>query len=65
MSRVLHTAVGSESLTTSFGSRSFYSNLDRLFVHPYVPTDQDVLRCRQRTTGISETIFNSADLQYR
>ncbi|GAA5995809.1 hypothetical protein JCM5350_000568 [Sporobolomyces pararoseus] len=43
----------------------FYSNLERLFQPTYRPTDQDVLRCRQKTTGITETIFESRDLQYR
>ncbi|KAL8286967.1 hypothetical protein RQP46_003973 [Phenoliferia psychrophenolica] len=43
----------------------FYSHLDRLFSPEYSPTEQDVLRCRQKTTGISETMFKSADLQYR
>ncbi|KAM0746666.1 putative Gpa2-guanine nucleotide-binding protein alpha-2 subunit [Meredithblackwellia eburnea MCA 4105] len=45
----------------------FYSHLPRLFSRttPFSPTEQDVLRCRQKTTGISETMFRSADLQYR
>ncbi|GAA5895424.1 guanine nucleotide-binding protein subunit alpha [Sporobolomyces salmoneus] len=43
----------------------FYSHLERLFHPSYQPTDQDVLRCRQKTTGITETVFESRDLQYR
>ncbi|GAA6020586.1 hypothetical protein JCM11491_000805 [Sporobolomyces phaffii] len=43
----------------------FYDHLERLFEPTYRPTDQDVLRCRQKTTGITETIFESRDLQYR
>ncbi|GAA5972024.1 hypothetical protein JCM11641_002461 [Rhodosporidiobolus odoratus] len=44
---------------------NFYSELDRLFSPAYLPTDQDVLRCRQKTTGITETCFESRELQYR
>ncbi|GAA5908752.1 hypothetical protein JCM6882_008196 [Rhodosporidiobolus microsporus] len=43
----------------------FYSELDRLFGANYTPTDQDILRCRQKTTGISETVFETRHLQYR
>ncbi|BGP17593.1 hypothetical protein JCM10213_001242 [Rhodosporidiobolus nylandii] len=43
----------------------FYGQLDRLFSPSYIPSDQDVLRCRQKTTGITETTFTSRDLQYR
>lgn len=31
----------------------------------YVPTDQDVLRSRVKTTGITETTFVIGDLTYR
>lgn len=30
-----------------------------------MPTDQDILRARLRTTGISETIFDLGSLTYR
>ncbi|GAA5828158.1 hypothetical protein JCM5353_007810 [Sporobolomyces roseus] len=43
----------------------FFADLERLFQPSYQPTEQDVLRCRQKTTGITETTFNSRDLQYR
>ncbi|GAA5901982.1 hypothetical protein JCM8208_006654 [Rhodotorula glutinis] len=43
----------------------FCSHLDRLFQPTYVPTEQDVLRCRQKTTGISETTFSNRGMQYR
>ncbi|CAG8658574.1 22995_t:CDS:2, partial [Gigaspora rosea] len=32
-------------------------SLDRVFSQSYVPTNQDILRCRMKTTGIVETIF--------
>lgn len=45
--------------------RSFFEDLDRLFSKEFVPTDQDVLRARLRTTGITETHFDLGSLQYR
>jgi guanine nucleotide-binding protein subunit alpha len=44
---------------------SFFINLDRLFNKEFIPTDQDVLRARLRTTGITETVFELGSLQYR
>ena len=44
---------------------SFYGDLDRLFAPDYVPTDQDILRCRIKTTGITETEFQVGPLTYR
>ncbi|KAN0121442.1 Guanine nucleotide binding protein (G-protein), alpha subunit [Russula decolorans] len=35
----------------------FFSALDRLFQPEYVPTEQDIVRCRARTIGITETVF--------
>ncbi|CAD6499508.1 BgTH12-03620 [Blumeria graminis f. sp. triticale] len=45
--------------------RYFFTDLDRLFNKEFIPTDQDVLRARLRTTGITETIFDLGSLQYR
>lgn len=45
--------------------RYFMNDLDRLFNKRFVPTDQDVLRARLRTTGITETVFDLGCLQYR
>ncbi|KAF8168516.1 heterotrimeric G-protein alpha subunit, GPA2-like protein [Crassisporium funariophilum] len=39
----------------------FYSDLDRLFDPAYHPTEQDIIRCRARTIGITETTFNLRD----
>lgn len=44
---------------------SFFEDVDRLFMRDYVPSDQDVLRSRLRTTGITETIFDLGTLTYR
>jgi guanine nucleotide-binding protein subunit alpha len=40
-------------------------DLDRVFARDYLPSDQDILRTRLRTTGISETIFDLGNLTYR
>ena len=44
---------------------SFCSDLDRLWDRNYVPSDQDLLRSRLRTTGITETVFDLGQLTYR
>jgi guanine nucleotide-binding protein subunit alpha len=42
----------------SFQSLPYYfANLDRLFNPQYKPTEQDILQCRARTIGITETTF--------
>ncbi|KAI9697781.1 MAG: hypothetical protein M1836_004457 [Candelina mexicana] len=43
----------------------FFEDIDRLFTKDYLPNDQDVLRSRLRTTGITETIFELGTLTYR
>lgn len=39
----------------------FFSSLDRLFDPAYQPTEQDIIRCRARTIGITETTFTLRD----
>jgi hypothetical protein len=46
-------------------TNSFCDDLDRLWTKGYVPNDQDLLRSRLRTTGITETIFDLGQLTYR
>jgi len=46
-------------------SRYFLKNIDRISQSDYIPTDQDILRCRLRTTGITQTVFKINDLEYR
>jgi guanine nucleotide-binding protein subunit alpha len=36
----------------------FYSDIDRLFEPTYIPTAQDIVYCRARSVGITETVFN-------
>ncbi|KAF8467287.1 guanine nucleotide binding protein, alpha subunit [Kalaharituber pfeilii] len=43
----------------------YFENLDRLFSSTYIPSDQDILRSRLKTTGITETVFDLGALTYR
>ncbi|KAJ1917730.1 guanine nucleotide-binding protein subunit alpha [Mycoemilia scoparia] len=43
----------------------YFESIDRISQPDYVPTDQDVLRSRVKTTGINETIFRVGELTYR
>lgn len=45
--------------------RSFFEHLGRLFAPSYIPSDQDILRSRLKTTGITETVFDLGALTYR
>lgn len=53
------------TLPTSHISHSYLSDLERLVTPGYVPTEQDVLRSRVKTTGIIETQFSFKDLNFR
>ena len=44
---------------------SFFEDFERLFETTYLPSDQDILRTRLRTTGISETVFSVDHWTYR
>src|SRR5271169_4025779 len=46
-------------------TRSYFDSIDRIAQPNYLPTDQDVLRSRVKTTGITETTFIIGDLTYR
>lgn len=39
--------------------------MDRFWQPDYTPTDQDIVRCRAKTTGIIETTFHIGPLTYR
>jgi hypothetical protein len=39
----------------------FFSNLERVFDPAYYPTEQDIIQCRARTIGITETTFSLRD----
>lgn len=53
------------TLPTPHVSHSYLSDLERLVTPGYVPTEQDVLRSRVKTTGIIETQFSFKDLNFR
>lgn len=43
----------------------YFDSIDRIGLLNYVPNDQDVLRSRVKTTGITETVFVIGELRYR
>ena len=43
----------------------YFQNLDRMFDPEWVPSDQDVLHARLRTTGITETFFDLKEVSFR
>ncbi|KAI9361449.1 guanine nucleotide binding protein, alpha subunit [Pilaira anomala] len=43
----------------------FFNKLDSLWDPNYTPSDQDIIRCRAKTTGIVETTFHLGPLTYR
>lgn len=43
----------------------YFQNLDRMFDPDWVPTDQDMLHARLRTTGITETFFDLREVTFR
>ena len=44
---------------------SYLNDLDRISQQNYIPTQQDVLRTRVKTTGIVETHFTFKDLYFK
>jgi guanine nucleotide-binding protein G(i) subunit alpha len=43
----------------------YFNTIDRMADARYMPTDQDILRSRVKTTGITETTFKVGELTYR
>lgn len=43
----------------------FFENVERMFQADWLPDDQDMLRSRLKTTGITETVFDLKDLIFR
>ncbi|KAI9224316.1 guanine nucleotide binding protein, alpha subunit [Blastocladiella britannica] len=46
-------------------AKYYFDALDRIAANGYLPTDQDILRSRVKTTGIVETTFRIQELTYR
>ncbi|KAK2750412.1 guanine nucleotide-binding protein subunit alpha [Myotisia sp. PD_48] len=46
-------------------ARYYFDSIGRIAAPDYLPSDQDVLRSRVKTTGITETTFIISDLTYR
>ncbi|KAK9703322.1 guanine nucleotide-binding protein subunit alpha [Basidiobolus ranarum] len=46
-------------------AKYYFDSVDRIAQPDYTPDDQDVLRSRVKTTGITETTFRIGDLIYR
>lgn len=44
---------------------SFYDSLDRIFTPDWLPDNQDMLQARLRTTGITETLFELGQMNFR
>ncbi len=43
----------------------YFGAIDRMADPRYMPTDQDILRSRVKTTGITETAFKIGELTYK
>jgi len=43
----------------------YFNSIERMAATNYMPTDQDILRSRVKTTGITETTFKVGDLTYK
>ncbi|KNZ79780.1 Guanine nucleotide-binding protein subunit alpha [Termitomyces sp. J132] len=43
----------------------YFNAIDRMSTSNYLPTDQDILRSRVKTTGITETTFKVGELTYK
>ena len=52
-------------MTNGAPSHSYFNSIDRMANPGYLPTDQDILRSRVKTTGITETTFRVGELTYR
>lgn len=64
-SGVLECAGRSREYQLNDSARYYFDSIDRISEPSYLPTDQDILRSRVKTTGIVETTFLIGDLTYR
>ena len=52
-------------LLTTVSRNSYFDAIDRISQPTYIPTDQDVLRSRTKTTGINEIKFEIQGTPFR
>lgn len=57
--------VGAQYYTHADSRCSYFRNLDRMFAPNYLPDNQDMLHARLRTTGITETLFEMRNINFR
>eukprot|EP01120_Amphizonella_sp_Union-15-10_P005983 TRINITY_DN1850_c0_g1_i1.p1 TRINITY_DN1850_c0_g1~~TRINITY_DN1850_c0_g1_i1.p1 ORF type:complete len:349 (+),score=66.42 TRINITY_DN1850_c0_g1_i1:58-1104(+) len=55
---------GSELSQLSCQSEHYFNNVDRISKEDYVPTDDDILRAKMKTTGIIETDFKVGGFEF-
>uniref|UniRef100_A0A2K5I7R5 G protein subunit alpha i3 n=1 Tax=Colobus angolensis palliatus TaxID=336983 RepID=A0A2K5I7R5_COLAP len=58
-------AMGRLKIDFGEAARAYLNDLDRISQSNYIPTQQDVLRTRVKTTGIVETHFTFKDLYFK
>ncbi|ORY05466.1 guanine nucleotide binding protein, alpha subunit [Basidiobolus meristosporus CBS 931.73] len=46
-------------------AKYYFDSIERIGHPTYIPNDQDVLRSRVKTTGMTETVFTMGDMTYR
>jgi guanine nucleotide-binding protein G(i) subunit alpha len=42
----------------------YFNSLDRITAQDYTPTPEDILRSKMRTTGVTETVFESSGIEF-
>ena len=65
MLRVWHKRLTCVPCIHTNGIRYYFEQIDRIASTSYVPTEQDVLRARVRTTGVIQTSFPYKDLIFQ
>ena len=66
LSRVIAAAFGVDCLFICVSNpSSFLDDLERLGQRDYMPTEQDILRTRVKTTGIVEVHFHFKNLNFK
>eukprot|EP01103_Thecamoeba_quadrilineata_P020384 TRINITY_DN8714_c0_g1_i1.p1 TRINITY_DN8714_c0_g1~~TRINITY_DN8714_c0_g1_i1.p1 ORF type:complete len:343 (+),score=74.46 TRINITY_DN8714_c0_g1_i1:83-1111(+) len=64
-SGIQHTYSQSSTFQLNDSARFFFEDIDRISNPNYDPSEQDILRCRGKTTGIIETDFKIDDYNFK